>query len=168
MSNFDIYTNYKTILSVNAFIYAEGKLLLLKRAPDKKVDPNKYHGVGGKVEPHEDFLSALRREIEEETGIKELKSIRLYSVTQHPYPPTDSEWVNLYFIVTLEKIVPVPATSDGEFFWINPIEALQLETPTDIHKYLEILSKDPNAFVFGYFDHDKNGAIIEQKIEKID
>jgi len=167
MSDFDIYTNYKTILSVNALIYAEGKLLLLKRAADKKVDPNKYHGVGGKVEPHEDFLTALRREIEEETGIKDLQSIRLYSVTQHPYPPTDSEWVNLYFTVTLEKMVKVPTTEDGEFFWVDSKEALQLPTPTDIHKYLEILSKDPNAFIFGFFDHDKNGEIIDQKIEII-
>lgn len=165
MSDFDIYTNYKTVLSVNALIYAEGKLLLLKRAADKKVDPNKYHGVGGKVEPHEDFLSALRREIEEETGIKELKSIKLYSVTQHPFPPTDSEWVNLYFIVNIEKQVEVPNTSDGEFYWVEPKEALKLPTPTDIHSYLEILSKDPNVFIFGFFDHDKEGKIIEQKIE---
>ena len=40
MSNLDIYTNYKTVLSVNALIFSEGKLLLLKRSASKKVDPN--------------------------------------------------------------------------------------------------------------------------------
>lgn len=164
MSNFDIYTNYKTVLSVNALIYSEGKILLLKRAANKKIDPNMYAGIGGKVEPHEDFYSALLREIEEETGLKEFKSIRLYSVTQHPFPPTDSEWVNLYFIVTIEKQIPIPKSDDGEFFWINQKETENLPMATDIKKYLQILFKNPDAFILGYFDHDQEGKIINEKL----
>lgn len=168
MSDFDIYTNYKTVLTVNAFIFSQGKILLLKRAANKKIDPNLYSGVGGKVEPHEDFHSALLREIEEETGLKEFKSIRLYSVTQHPYPPTDSEWVNLYFIVTIEKQIPIPKSDDGEFFWVDPKEVEKLPTAIDIKKYLQILSKNPDAFILGFFDHDQEGKLIEDKITILD
>ena len=139
MNDFSKYTNYKTVLSVNALIFSEGKLLLLKRASDKKVDPNMYAGIGGKVEPHEDFYSALLREIKEETDITELKSIKLYSVTQHPYPPTDSEWVNLYFLVTIEKQIKIPKSDDGEFFWIDPSETENLPMPQDIKDYLKFL-----------------------------
>lgn len=164
MSDFDLYTSYKTILTVNALIFCQNKVLFLKRAANKKVDPNLYSGIGGKVEPHEDFYTALYREIEEETGLKEFKSIRLYSVTQHPYPPTDSEWVNLYFIVTVEKETTIPNSDDGEFFWVDFKEARSLPMPVDIKKYLEILSIDPKAFILGFFDHDQKGKIIDQKL----
>ncbi|MEK7502301.1 MAG: NUDIX hydrolase [Patescibacteria group bacterium] len=167
MSNLDTYTNYKTVLSVNALIFSEGKLLLLKRAADKKVDPNLYAGIGGKVEPHEDFYSALLREIEEETGIKEIKSVKLYSVTQHPFPPTDSEWVNLYFLVTIEKQIEIPKSDDGEFSWINPSETENLPMPQDLKKYIKILADNPNAMILGYFDHDQTGKTIEEKIKII-
>ena len=167
MSNLDIYTNYKTVLSVNALIFSEGKLLLLKRSADKKVDPNMYAGIGGKVEPHEDFYSALLREIEEETGITELKSVKLYSVTQHPFPPTDNEWVNLYFLVTIEKQIEIPKSDDGEFFWIDPSETEDLPMPQDLKKYIKILSENPSAMILGYFDHGQTGKTIEEKIKII-
>lgn len=168
MSNLDLYTNYKTVLTVNALIYSQGKLLLLKRAANKKMDPNLYAGIGGKVEPHEDFYSALLREIEEESGLKEFKSIKLYSVTQHPFPPTDSEWVNLYFIVTLEKQIPVPPSDEGEFFWVDLKKVEKLPMTPDTKKYIQILSKNPKAFILGYFDHDTEGKIVNEKLTILD
>lgn len=165
MSDISKYTDYKTVLSVNALIFAQGKVLLLKRAEDKKIDPNMYSGIGGKVEPREDFYSALLREIEEETGLKEFKSIRLYSVTQHPYPPTKAEWVNLYFIVKLEKQIEILPNRDGEFFWIDLKDINTLQTPTDIKEYLGILIQHPNAFILGFFDHDEAGKLTNKKIK---
>ena len=126
-----------------------------------------YAGIGGKVEPHEDFYSALLREIKEETGITELKSIKLYSVTQHSYPPTDSEWVNLYFLVTIEKQIEIPKSVDGEFFWALPSETENLPMPQDLKKYIKIISDNPNAIILGYFDHDQTGKTIEEKIKII-
>lgn len=152
------------MLSVNALIFSEGKLLLLKRSADKKVDPNMYAGIGGKVEPHEDFYSALLREIKEETGLTDFKSIKLYSVTQHPFPPSDCEWVNLYFLVTIEKQIEILKSVDGEFFWIDPKETENLPMPTDLKKYIKIISENPNSMILGYFDHNQSGEIIEEKI----
>lgn len=165
MSDFSKYTDYKTILSVNALIWSNGRLLMLKRADTKSVDPGLYAGIGGKVEPHESFYDALIREIEEETGLTEFESIKPYSITQHPYPAADSEWVNIYFIVNIAKQVEIKPTEDGTFHWLEPKEALELPMATDTHDYLEILSKNPNAFIFGFFDHDKEGGLTEKNIK---
>lgn len=143
MNGFEKYTDYKTVLSVNALVWAKDKVLLLKRSADKKVDPNLYSGIGGKVEPGEDF----------------------YSVTQHPYPPTNAEWVNLYFTVEIEKQVKIPANKDGKFFWFDPKKTASLPMPMDTQEYIQILSKNPKAFIFGFFDHDKEGKLIEKKIK---
>ncbi len=159
------YKDYKTVLSVNALICSGGKILFLKRADDKKVDPGLYSGIGGKVEPHESFLDALVREIEEETGITEIESIHPYSVTQHPYPPTDSEWVNIYFIVNIANQVKIEPTDDGSFHWIDPKEVEALPMPRDIKSYLKTLADNPKAFIFGFFDHNEDGSHKQEVIK---
>lgn len=165
MENFSKYTDYKTVLSVNALIWCNGKVLMLKRADTKKLDPGLYAGIGGKVEPHESFYNALLREIKEETGLTEFESIRPYSVTQHPYPPNDSEWVNIYFVVKIAKQVTIKPNKDGAFHWIDPKNIDSLQTATDTKEYIKILYKNPNAFIFGFFDHDKSGKLTNKVVK---
>ena len=165
MSDFSKYTDYKTILSVNALIWCNGKVLLLKRSEKKNIDPGVYSGIGGKVEPHESFYDALIREIKEETGLTEFESIKPYSITQHPYPPTDSEWVNVYFNVTIKKQVNVPSTEDGSFDWIDPKDVGSLPMVADLQEYIGILTKNPDAFIFGFFDNDKSGKLINKVVK---
>ena len=165
MDKFQKYKDYKTILSVNALIWCKGRVLLLKRAETKSVDPGVFSGIGGKVEPRESIYDALVREIEEETGITEVESLRVYSVTQHPYPPDDSEWVNIYFIVKIANQVSIKPNENGTFHWIDPKEIDSYQTTTDTKEYIKIIFKDPNAFIFGFFDHDKEGTLINKIIK---
>ncbi len=60
---------YQLIPRVLCFITRGREVLLLKGAPAKRIWANKYNGVGGHVERGEDFYSAARREIIEETGL---------------------------------------------------------------------------------------------------
>ena len=55
-------------LAVTNFIYCGDQFLFLERPTDADVDPGRLNGVGGKVESHEDFVSAVIRETKEETG----------------------------------------------------------------------------------------------------
>ncbi|MFE2719149.1 NUDIX domain-containing protein [Streptomyces mirabilis] len=53
-------------------------VLLLQGAPDKKIWPGLYNGIGGHIERGEDPLTAAQREFEEETGIAlKLEAFRL-------------------------------------------------------------------------------------------
>ncbi len=154
---FKKYKDYKTILSVNALIWSNGKVLLLKRAETKAVDPGVYSGIGGKVEPGESVYDALIREIEEETGIKDIRSVKAYSVTQHPYPPTDCEWINIYFNVEIQNQIEISESSEGKFEWFLPKDVGGLKMVKDLQEYIGILSKNPDAFILGFFDNDKDG-----------
>src|SRR4030042_4610660 len=158
MTDLKKYTDYKTVLSVNVLIWCDGKILLLKRSNTKKVDPGVYSGVGGKVEPGENFYSAILREIKEETGIEKLESLKPFSVTQHPFPPQKAEWVNLYFIGKIKEQVKVESNEDGEYFWVDPKKVKNLPMVYDLKNYIEILNKNPNAFILGFFEHDKLGT----------
>lgn len=54
-----------------AFLWRDGRCLLMKRSPAKQIAPGVWSGVGGKLEQEElnDPRMACLREIEEKTGI---------------------------------------------------------------------------------------------------
>ncbi len=64
---------YRLIPRVLVFIFRgrghEREVLLLKGAPDKKIWPNLYNGIGGHVERGESLHTAARREVAEESGL---------------------------------------------------------------------------------------------------
>jgi 8-oxo-dGTP diphosphatase len=60
---------YTVIPRTAIFLRRGDSYLLLKGAPTKRLWPNKYNGLGGHVEKGENFLSAAKRELLEETGL---------------------------------------------------------------------------------------------------
>ena len=63
------HNRYQVIPRTAIFLRRGDSYLLLKGAPTKRLWPNKYNGLGGHVERGENFLSAAKRELLEETGL---------------------------------------------------------------------------------------------------
>ncbi len=83
--------------AVTNFLYCEDEYLFLLRNKNKKVDPGRLNGVGGGVEPGENFLDAAIRETEEETGYKvRPEDMKLVGVIrlEEGYP---EDWVMCFF-----------------------------------------------------------------------
>jgi 8-oxo-dGTP diphosphatase len=60
---------YLVIPRVLTFLFNGSDVLLLKGAPTKRIWANRYNGVGGHIEAHEDVYTAALRETREETGL---------------------------------------------------------------------------------------------------
>jgi len=65
-----IADRYTVIPRVLVFPFSQdGKVLLLKGAPEKRIWANLWNGIGGHVEPGEGVLDAAKRELAEESGL---------------------------------------------------------------------------------------------------
>lgn len=130
---------------VCAFLENDGRLLLMKRAADRKLNPNYWSGIGGKIEPDElnDPHWACLREIWEETGIvsENIRNLELrYIITRRHEKRISQSYI--YFGES--KTDRVADTDEGKLYWIPKAEVVDKEyTPT----YREMIKHyfSPNA-----------------------
>lgn len=104
---------------------SDGKVLLLKRSPTRRISPNKWSFVNGYIEPDELPEQAAIRELGEElgiTGIAPSASGKSFKV------PTPVETIYVYPF--LFKIGDAPFRLDSEhsdYAWITPQEVYQYD-----------------------------------------
>lgn len=75
----------KTIKVVAALIEKDGKYLIARRAYGDESVIGKWEFPGGKVEPNEDEMAAIEREIREEFEL-EVKAVKFLVNNVHEYP----------------------------------------------------------------------------------
>ena len=73
----------------------------------------KYNGLGGKLEPDEDVLEGMRREIREEAGI-ECEALALRGTISWPgFGKGGEDWLGFVFLVERFRGTPLDAQPRG-------------------------------------------------------
>lgn len=97
-----------------------GRVLMIRR--DKRPDDDhfgKINGLGGKVEPDEDIVSSLRRELLEEAAI-EVTSLSLRgTVTWTNFGPKREQWLGFVFLVDGWTGQIPEENEEGSLEWID-------------------------------------------------
>jgi 8-oxo-dGTP diphosphatase len=108
-----------------AFLRDGDKYLLMKRAADRRVSPDVWHGVGGRMEPDElnDPRAACLREVWEESGItaEQIRDLTLRYIIIRRYRDTIRQ-TYVYFGETNAEAVD--KTDEGKLSWIPESELL--------------------------------------------
>jgi len=129
-------------LVIRGLLKRNEKILLLKRHPNSKTNPNRWELPGGKIEPGEDFDKALLREFEEETNLS-IELNDLIGSVQEDFPHKKTI-VLIMSVVTSSKNPEVKISEEHiDFKWVNNDEIKELE----VSGWFKILLKEKAPFV---------------------
>ncbi len=117
---------YTPILATLGYVMSpDGKKTLLihrnSRADDMHL--GKYNGLGGKLEPDEDIISCIKREIREEAGLQ-CEELQLRGTISWPgFGPEGEDWFGFIFRIDRYRGRPFSQNPEGSLSWV-PIEQI--------------------------------------------
>ncbi len=109
-----------------ALIERDGRILACRRRADQP-HPLKWEFPGGKVEPGEEPPAALRRELEEELGIRGLRTEAAHEITRYPYQYPGRPPLLLIFYRLPDYTGPLENRIFAEIRWAAPSELAALD-----------------------------------------
>lgn len=139
---------------VLCFVVNGNDVLLMKRAPNRRIFPNRYNGVGGHVERDEDPLTAARREILEETGL-EVRQLTLRGV--HNIDAGENSGILMFvFTAMSDTRAFVDHQEEGTLHWVSRDALLSLDLVEDLPlilpRVLSMQATDPPYFAYVSYD----------------
>lgn len=152
-------SRYQVVPRTLCFITCGDDVLLLRGAPDKRIWPNQYNGIGGHVEPGEDVHSAARREIQEETGL-EVHDLRLRGVINIPVDIDQGTGILVLVFAALATTRETQASEEGTLEWVARDRLTELDLVEDLPillpRVLGMETDDPPFFAhYSYDERDR-------------
>ncbi len=94
-------------LHVHKKFAGENQFLLLKRSPERKIYPNIWQPITGKIDEGETTKQAAARELEEETGINDAQLYSVHRVNIFYVEPRDSVVLSPVFLALTSPLAPL-------------------------------------------------------------
>jgi 8-oxo-dGTP diphosphatase len=115
----------KFFTATKAFLNRGGKILILRESNQYQDGSNtaQYDVPGGRIEPEEELLSALKREVFEESGLTLFGATPFYESTVQIQRGDDIwEIHRIYFACKAEDGDVVLSNDHDEYQWIDPAD----------------------------------------------
>ena len=122
---------YTPILATLGYVFSpDGRRVLMIHRNARPGDAHfgKYNGLGGKLEPNEDVVAGLRRELREEAGI-ECDKVQLAGTISWPgFGKHGEDWFGFIFRITSFTGTPLLSNPEGTLEWVEleRVESLPL------------------------------------------
>jgi len=120
---------YTPILATLGYVFSpDGTRVLLIHRNARAGDPHlgKYNGLGGKLDPLEDVVACMRREIREEAGI-ECEQLELRGTISWPgFGSGGEDWFGFLFRVTAYSGAVLDRNPEGDLEWVDVDRVLEL------------------------------------------
>lgn len=115
------------------------------RADDQHL--GKYNGLGGKMEPDEDILSCMRREIREEAGIECLSMRFRGSISWPGFGKQGEDWLGFVFVIDSFEGEAGTSNAEGSLEWVAREQLMRLPMWEGDRLFLPLVfDEDPRPF----------------------
>lgn len=137
-------------------------LLIHRNARPQDEHLGKYNGLGGKLEPYEDVVSGMRRELREEAAI-EADRLSLRGTVNWPgFGKAGEDWLGFIFLIEEWSGTPPTANPEGTLEWLPLNRLLSFDLPLwegDRYFLPLVFNADPRQFhgVMPYRDGHPTG-----------
>lgn len=160
---------YRPILGTLGYVLSPDKervLLVHRNRRENDYHTGKYNGLGGKMEPHEDVVSCIKREIKEEAGIDCVNVKLRGTVNWQGFGPDGADWLGFVFLIDEYTGIPLQENDEGMLVWaeINKLHELPM-WDGDRHFLPLVFDEDPRPF-HGYLPY-KDGVVCKWSFERI-
>ena len=113
---------YTPIVATLGYVLSEDRqrvLMVHRNARPGDHHLGKYNGLGGKLEPDEDVMAGMRREIHEEAGI-ECESLQLRGTISWPgFGKHGEDWLGFVFLIDRFHGEPPARNAEGDLHWVE-------------------------------------------------
>jgi len=141
---------YTPILATLGYVLSEDRqrvLMVHRNARPEDHHLGKYNGLGGKLEPAEDVVGGMRREIREEAGIECIDLSLRGTINWPGFGKHGEDWFGFLFLVTRYSGVPSERNPEGALEWVDVDRILELPLwEGDRHFLPLVFDGDPRPF----------------------
>jgi len=122
-------------------------LLIHRNARPDDAHLGKYNGLGGKMQPDEDVVACMRREIREEAGIECEQMVLRGTVSWPGFGAQGEDWLGFIFLIHRFTGTPLERNPEGELSWVPVKDIMSLPLwDGDRHFLPLVFDADPRAF----------------------
>lgn len=134
----------KLFVGAKAFIQHNGKVLMLREAAyDEGSNEGKWDVPGGRIEPEEPILHALRREVMEESGL-EVEVVKVLGTGEsfQTIKGDDAHVVRIYYLAKLVRGEVRLSQDHDAFEWVDPRDPGDRPFIQDADRMLAIIAAE--------------------------
>lgn len=155
-----IQGRYQVVPRTLILVMDQGKVLLQKGAPSKKIWAGLYNGLGGHVEKGEDLLTSAKRELLEEAGIicQELKMFGSVIIDVD-----DEKGILMFVFAGYHPEGKMTPSEEGSLEWVELEKVQSLPIVEDIPLILRLIQTHQiGSLFFGHYGYDESGKLIAE------
>ena len=120
---------YTPILATLGYVLSpDGRQVLLVHRNKRPGDAHlgKYNGLGGKLDPGEDVVSCLRREVREEAGLECDEVVLRGTISWPGFGKHGEDWFGFVFRIDRWRGTPLSENPEGTLEWVAVERILEL------------------------------------------